>query len=129
MLHTRQNFLQLGSISAAALALSPVLTSCASLGNYEATANEVRRPIAKNGDNLYELVRLAILAPSGHNTQPWKFKIAADNIRIYPDLTRHIPAVDFDDRELWISLGGALENLLAAASNALIIIGGGNKNC
>ena len=99
MLHTRQNFLQLGSISAAALALSPVLTSCASLGNYEATANEVRRPIAKNGDNLYELARLATFASSGHNTQPWKFKIAADNIRIYPDLTRRIPVVDSDDRE------------------------------
>ena len=100
MLYTRQNFLQLGSVSAAALALSPVLTSCASLGDYEAATNEVRRPIAKNGDNFYELVRLVRLTNSGHNTQPWKFKIAADNIRIYPDLTRRIPAVDSDDREL-----------------------------
>ena len=115
MLHTRRNFLQLGRVSAAALALSPVLTCCASPGDYEAVANEVRRPIAKSGDNRYELVRLATLAPSGHNTQPWKFKIAADNIRIYPDLTRRIPAVDPDDRELWISLGSALENLLVAA--------------
>ena len=85
MLHTRRNFLQLGSVSAATLALSPVLNNCASPGDYEAAANEVRRPIAKNGDNLRELVRLATLAPSGHNTQPWKFKIAADNIRIYPE--------------------------------------------
>lgn len=38
--------------------------------------------------------------------------------------------MDPDDRELWISLGSALENLRAAASsNALMIIGGGNDNC
>ena len=130
MLHTRRNFLQLGSVSAATLALAPLLlASCASPNDYEAAANEIRRPVEKNGNKLRELVRLATLAPSSHNTQPWKFKIAADNIRIYPDLTRRIPAVDPDDRELWISLGSTLGNLLAAASNALMIIGGGNDNC
>ena len=46
-----------------------------------------------------------------------------------PDRTRRLPGVDPDDHELWISLGSALENLRAAASNALMIIGGGNDNC
>jgi hypothetical protein len=36
-------------------------------------------------------------------------------IEIHPDHTRHLPAVDPNDRELWISLGCALENLLIAA--------------
>lgn len=31
-----------------------------------------------------------------------------------PDAARRVPVVDLDDRELWISLGGALENLLVA---------------
>ncbi|MBC8084363.1 MAG: Tat pathway signal protein [Hymenobacter sp.] len=66
---------------------------------------------------MRELVRLATLAPSGHNTQPWKFRVAAGSIQLYPDLTRRIPVVDPDNRELWISLGGALENLLVAAEH------------
>lgn len=65
-----------------------------------------------------EMLSLATLAPSGHNTQPWKFSVASNTIRIYPDLTRRVPAVDPDDRELWISLGGALGNLLVAAQHA-----------
>ncbi|MCY7358331.1 MAG: hypothetical protein LH609_12905 [Rudanella sp.] len=65
-----------------------------------------------------EMLSLATLAPSGHNTQPWKFSVEPNTIRIYPDFTRRVPAVDPDDRELWISLGGVLENLLIAAQHA-----------
>ncbi|MBC8085348.1 MAG: Tat pathway signal protein [Hymenobacter sp.] len=68
------------------------------------------------GADLRELVRLATLAPSGHNTQPWKFRVGAGSILLYPDLTRRVPVVDPDNRELWISLGSALENLLVAAA-------------
>lgn len=64
---------------------------------------------------MLELVRYAILAASGHNTQPWKFKIGERAIQIYPDTTRHLPVVDPENREMWISLGCALENLLVAA--------------
>ena len=58
---------------------------------------------------MRELVRAATLAASGHNTQPWTFAITADGIDIHPDLARRLPAVDPSDRELWISLGCALE--------------------
>jgi hypothetical protein len=64
---------------------------------------------------MRELVRYATLAASGHNTQPWKFGIGEDEIQIHPDYYRRVPVVDPDDRELWISLGCALENLLVAA--------------
>src|SRR5262245_3386030 len=64
---------------------------------------------------MRELVRYATLAANGHNTQPWKFAIKQSTIEIHPDYTRHLPIVDPHDRELWISLGCALENLLVAA--------------
>ena len=64
---------------------------------------------------MRELIRYATLAPSGHNTQPWKFAIFGDIIRIFPDYTRRLPTVDPQNRELWISLGCALENLIIAA--------------
>ena len=67
---------------------------------------------------MRELVRYASLAASGHNTQPWKFAIANNAIDIHPDFARRLPAVDPHDRELWISLGCALENLLVAARAA-----------
>jgi len=67
---------------------------------------------------MRELVRYATLAASGHNTQPWKFAIKENAIEIHPDYARHLPAVDPSDRELWISLGCALENLTVAARAA-----------
>lgn len=123
MLSTRRNFLHLSSAAAAGLVLSPALTSCISAdSDYEAAADDVRRPAVKDAaqgaPDLRELVRLATLAPSGHNAQPWKFRLAPGRVEIYPDRTRHLPAVDPDDRELWISLGSALENLLVAAEHA-----------
>ena len=117
LIATRRNFLQVGSLAAAGFALAPLLTSCAPAGDYEAAANNVRRPVAPGGDDLSELVRLATLAPSGHNAQPWKFRLAPGLIEIYPDRTRRLPVVDPDDRELWIGLGSALENLLVAAEH------------
>ena len=65
-----------------------------------------------------EFVRYATLAPSGHNTQPWKFSITDDCIKIFPDFTQALPVVDPDNRELYISLGCALENLVIAAKHA-----------
>jgi nitroreductase len=67
---------------------------------------------------MKELIRYATLAPSGHNTQPWKFSIKENSIRIFPDFTRHLTVVDPDNRELYISLGCALENLVIAARYA-----------
>lgn len=72
---------------------------------------------AMNTDYL-QLVELATRAPSGHNTQPWLFRIGEKEITILPDLTKELPVVDNDRRELYISLGCATENLCIAASAA-----------
>jgi hypothetical protein len=63
------------------------------------------------------LLRYAILAPSTKNTQPWKFSIDGDRIDILPDLTRWLRVSDPDQRELHLSLGCALENLIVAADH------------
>jgi len=61
------------------------------------------------------LLRYAILAPSSHNTQPWLFNVREFEIRIYADTSRWLKVADPEQRELYISLGCALENLLVAA--------------
>ena len=61
------------------------------------------------------LIGDAIVAPSGHNTQPWFFRIDGDTVEVRADRTRVLPIVDPDDRSLTISCGAALETLLIAA--------------
>ncbi|MBN1651178.1 MAG: nitroreductase [Bacteroidales bacterium] len=63
------------------------------------------------------IIEYAIKAPSGHNTQPWKFENTEEGIVIHPDFSRSLPIVDKENYELYISLGCALENLLIAASH------------
>jgi nitroreductase len=66
-------------------------------------------------DGPLRLVRAAILAANAHNTQPWRFRLSADRIDVYADLGRTIGAMDPLRRELHVSLGCALENMVVAA--------------
>lgn len=68
-------------------------------------------------EKLQFLLRYAILAPSSHNTQPWKFSVGEDEIQVLVDRTRRLKVADPDQRELYISVGCALENLLIAAEH------------
>lgn len=89
--------------------------------NYDQSASAIRSPAVQPvtvSSAMRELVRYATLAASGHNTQPWTFALSENAIDIHPDYARQLPAVDPSDRELWISLGCALENLLVATRAA-----------
>jgi Nitroreductase family len=59
-------------------------------------------------------VRYAVLAPSSHNTQPWRFIINGDELLVCADRTRSLANIDPFDRELIISCGAALLNLRVA---------------
>ncbi|MGZ5406101.1 MAG: Acg family FMN-binding oxidoreductase, partial [Nocardioides sp.] len=60
------------------------------------------------------VLRYAIRAPSGHNTQPWRFAISDDLLHLYADRSRRLPVVDPKDRALVISCGAALAHLTVA---------------
>lgn len=62
------------------------------------------------------LLDSAILAPSGHNSQPWKFKVGDDCITVMPDFSKRLYVVDPRDREIFISIGCAVENICIAAT-------------
>lgn len=68
-------------------------------------------------DKLNFLLNYAILAPSTYNTQPWKFNASRDEIRLFADKTKWLEISDADQRELYVSQGTALENLLIAAGH------------
>ena len=59
-------------------------------------------------EKLKFLLNYAVLAPSGHHTQPWFFIIRNDSIELYADRARGLPVVDPNNRELIISCGAAL---------------------
>ncbi|HTO93052.1 MAG TPA: nitroreductase [Bacteroidota bacterium] len=61
------------------------------------------------------LLRYVILAPSTHNTQPWKFRLVPGGIEVYADYSRRMPVVDPGNRELLMSVGAAVFTLRVAA--------------
>lgn len=71
--------------------------------------------------NTYEQLKylslLGSLAPSTHNTQPWRFKIDSDkkNINIYVDKKYILPASDVAGRQTAFSIGCAIKNIKISA--------------
>lgn len=83
---------------------------------FEAWAvSEARFPAdSTDAAKLRFLVHYAVLAPSGHNSQPWLFDVVDDTLELWADRNRALPVVDPDDRELVISCGAALANVRVA---------------
>ncbi|MGU7812171.1 Acg family FMN-binding oxidoreductase [Burkholderia sp. AW49-1] len=67
---------------------------------------------------MRELLGYAVLAPSSHNSQPWRFLVNGATISVCADRVRALPVVDPFDRELIISCGAALLNLRVALDHA-----------
>jgi hypothetical protein len=66
------------------------------------------------GEKLLFLSNNAVFAPSGHNTQPWLFKVSGAAVELDADRTRGLPVVDPEDRALVTSCGVALYFLRVA---------------
>lgn len=60
----------------------------------------------------------ATLAPSVHNTQPWRLVIVADTLEIHADWTRKLRVLDPSGRQLLISCACALFNARVALAAA-----------
>lgn len=107
--HTGEGMLLLGALS--------LINSCSgtkrddfwrSKGEKESTKGLEKEEI--------EILHLASLAPSSHNTQPWTVKVVEPKHWIIgSDKKRWLPAVDPENRELFLSIGAFLENLVLAA--------------
>lgn len=115
---SRRDFLKLAAMGGAAAVGGYALSEAAPWLDYEAQAAQTWSPRLDPSSapaQLRSLVWCATLAANGHNTQPWKFALGENSIEIRPDFSRRLAVVDPDNRELWMSLGCALENLLVAA--------------
>ncbi len=71
-----------------------------------------------NRELLLHLVKWAVLAPSSHNAQPWRFELSLTNdlaIDILPVENEILPISDSSARQTYISIGCAIRNIIVAA--------------
>ena len=66
------------------------------------------------GDPIAIALEAAVRAPSPHNTQPWRFAIAADRIDVLLDAERILPVADREGREARLSCGAAILDMRLA---------------
>jgi nitroreductase len=67
-----------------------------------------------DADKLLFLINYAVLAPSSHNAQPWRFRLCDRSLKLYADPARALPVADPMRREQIISCSAALFNIRVA---------------
>ncbi|HST48518.1 Acg family FMN-binding oxidoreductase [Jatrophihabitans sp.] len=72
------------------------------------------RSVETRTELLLQAARQARLAPSVHNTQPWRFVLADGALEIYSDPRRQLAVLDSTGRQLLISCGCAVFNARVA---------------
>lgn len=77
-----------------------------------------RRPPLEVADLTLAMAEAARLAPSVHNTQPWRFEALPDGLAIYEDVERGLRALDPLGRLRTISCGAAAQNAATAGIRA-----------
>ena len=106
----RRHVLQLLSVSALAGACSTT-----PIGGPDPIA-AWRNPGAGERDPRRWALAHAILAPNPHNRQPWLIDLpGTEEIVLYPDVTRLLPATDPPNRQITLGCGAFLELLDLAA--------------
>lgn len=66
-------------------------------------------------DLHWHVVQAATLAPSVHNTQPWRFSAYEEGLDLWADPGRQLSVLDPDGRQLHLSCGAALLHAQVAA--------------
>jgi len=91
-------------------------------GGRPSPATGTPQPTSITGrDAFIAAVRSAILAPSVHNSQPWRFVLHEDVLDLYADRSRQLETLDPTGRLLVMSCGAALvQARLALRSRGLL---------
>ena len=113
----RRNFLKVSAESMILFGGLSFIQACSGFKRSDLERlQDQEKPIKGLEKDGMEILSLASLAPSGHNTQPWTVKIIEPNHwMIGSEKKRWLPVVDPENRELLLSLGAFIENLVLAA--------------
>lgn len=110
----RRNFLK-GSAIISSLAVAGGFWRATENGVFSTGKGPAYTAWETSSNGLEGLVNAAILAANAHNAQPWLFKFGNSSIELKADTGRNLGPVDPYLREMYISLGCVLENLIVAA--------------
>jgi hypothetical protein len=113
----RRDFLKFASEGTLILGGMSMINACSGLRRNDLPPFDGEKESIKGLEkDEMEILYLASLAPSGHNTQPWTVRILEPkHWLIGSDKKRRLPAVDPDNRELLLGIGAFIENLVIAA--------------
>jgi hypothetical protein len=118
MILDRREFVKYALTAGVSLGVGSMLGGCAGVGRTDLSD----LPEVKGTSPVLDEARRAILyhaalAPSGHNSQPWRIRIEGPDVWVIEaDHERRLPMVDPDNREMMLSLGAFAENFSVAAA-------------
>ena len=116
---TRKQILQIGGSGLITAGTAGILTSCG--GPVRKDFEAMNKNTGKNSritNDIFEILKYASLAPSGHNMQPWFVTVKSKNeFIIGSDKERWLNIVDPENREAMLSIGAFVENFCSASSS------------
>lgn len=65
---------------------------------------------------IQKILEAGVRAPSGSNSQPWRFGVKDDQIFVFALPEKDHPVLNFRNRGTWVAHGALLENILVASS-------------
>ena len=112
--YSRKDFIRMAGLSAATVCGLSAL-SCAGVKRKD-LSDAFSQAAPSLDPDIRSILELAVLSPSGHNTQPWTVRILSPRrIIIGSDRSRWLPAVDPQNRECMLSIGAFIETLVTAS--------------
>ncbi len=68
-------------------------------------------------EDIQKILEAGCRAPSGSNSQPWKFTVDGNQISIFALPEKDHPILNFRHRGTWLAHGALIENILIASSH------------
>ena len=72
-------------------------------------------------ETIKKIINYAVWAPSGDNSQPWKFSLKGNQVSIFNLPEKDNPFLNFEQKGSYIAHGSLLENMNIIASNFIHI--------
>lgn len=66
-------------------------------------------------EDIKKILEISVNAPSGGNSQPWKFKIENNRIYIFANPEKDHPVLNYRNRGTWLAHGALIENIIIAS--------------